>query len=73
MGLPLAGAWIRKLPVLIYRILFLFHQPSFITLNMHSWDILDESFLGKLEEIIKILKKSGYQFQNGEQILKNNQ
>jgi peptidoglycan/xylan/chitin deacetylase (PgdA/CDA1 family) len=73
MGLPLAGAWIRGLPVWIYRILFIFHRPSFITLNMHSWDILDKCFLNKLEEIIKILKKNGYQFSNGEQILKNNQ
>lgn len=71
LGLPMAGAWIRGLPVWIYRILFLIHRPDFITLNMHSWDVLDECFLSKLKAIVKILERSGYQFSNGEQILKN--
>ena len=66
-GIPLAGAWIRRLPVWFYRILFFFHQPEFITLNMHSWDILDKRFIGKLEKIIGILKKEKYQFKNAEQ------
>lgn len=70
-GIPLAGAWIRGLPVWLYKLLFIFHQPSFITLNMHSWDVLKTGFARKLEEIVKILEKKNYQFINGEQILKN--
>lgn len=70
-GIPLAGAWIRGLPVWFYRILFLVYCPSFITLNMHSWDVLDPCFLKKLEKIIKTLKKSNYSFYNGEQILQS--
>ena len=70
-GIPLAGAWIRGLPVWFYRILFLVYCPSFITLNMHSWDVLDPCFLKKLEKIIKALKKSNYSFYNGEQILQS--
>jgi len=70
-GIPLAGAWIRQLPVCFYRILFAVYCPKFITLNMHSWDVLDPQFIGKLEKILKILKNNNYQFLNGEQILKN--
>jgi len=70
-GIPLAGAWIRGLPLWFYKILFLIYRPNFITLNMHSWDVLDPCFLNKLEKILKILKKRNYLFHNGEQILKN--
>ncbi len=72
-GIPLAGAWISGLPTWLYRFLFLFHRFNYITLNMHSWDILKPDFTKKLEEIIKILKKKNYQFLNGEQIFKNRQ
>lgn len=68
LGVPLAGAWIRKLPVRLYKTLFLLHQPSYITLSMHSWDILDERFIPKLEKILKILKDNSYVFKSGEQI-----
>ena len=70
-GIPLAGAWILGLPSWLYKLLFLFYCPSFITLNMHSWDNLNPSFLKKLENILKILKKKNYLFLNGERILKN--
>ena len=72
-GIPLAGAWIRGLSSWFYQTLFLIYCPSFITLNMHSWDNLDPRFLKKLEKILKILKKKNYLFLNGEQILKNRQ
>ena len=71
MGVPLAGAWIRKLPLLVYKILFLIYRPKFITLSMHSWDSLHPVFLKKLEGILGILEKYNYRFLNGEQILKN--
>ena len=70
-GIPLAGAWIRGLPSWFYKALFLIYCPSFITLNMHSWDVLDPCFLKKLEEILKVLKGKNYLFLNGKQILKN--
>ena len=73
LGIPVAGAWIAGLPVWFYQFLFLIHRPSFITLNMHSWDILKPGFAKKLEKIIQTLKKKNYLFLNGEQILKNRQ
>lgn len=71
LGIPLAGAWMRKLPSWLYSLLFLLYRPGFITLNMHSWDIDDSRFLKKMEKVLKILKKKNYAFLNGEQILKN--
>ncbi|MFH1575374.1 MAG: polysaccharide deacetylase family protein [Candidatus Nealsonbacteria bacterium] len=71
LGIPLAGAWIRGLPVWFYRILFLLRQPEFITLNMHSWDVSDKRFIKKLEKIIEILTKENYQFKNAEQFSEN--
>lgn len=67
-GIPLAGAWITKLPFWFYKILFFIHCPEFITLNIHSWDKLKN-----FEKTIKLLKNKHYQFLNGEQILKNRQ
>lgn len=65
-GIPLAGAWITKLPLFFYRILFFFYCPKFITLSIHSWDKLKN-----LEGIIRLLKNKNYQFLNGEQIYQN--
>ncbi|MDP3990913.1 MAG: polysaccharide deacetylase family protein, partial [Candidatus Nealsonbacteria bacterium] len=66
LGVPLAGAWIKGLPLFFYKFLFFIHSPSFITLNMHSWDSLSFGFVGRLEKIIKLLKKKNYLFLNGE-------
>ena len=71
LGLPLAGTWIRKLPLSAYRFLFFFNKPRFLSLSMHSWDSLHTDFYWKLEEIIKILKKNNYTFLNGKQIFEN--
>jgi ABC-type lipopolysaccharide export system ATPase subunit len=71
LGLPLVGTWIRKLPLIVYRFLFLIYKPRFISFSMHSWDSLDPKTIFKIEEIIKILKKNNYNFLNGEQIFKN--
>jgi len=78
-GIPIAGAWMARLPFWFYKTLFEVYCPSFLTVNMHSWDILDwparkskpEHFLENLEKILILLKNKNYQFLNGEQILKN--
>lgn len=68
LGIPLAGAWITKLPFWFYKILFFIRCPEFITLSVHSWDKLKN-----FERIIRLLKNKHYQFLNGEQIYKNRQ
>ena len=69
LGIPLAGAWIRRLPVAMYRGLFMLYKPGFISLSMHSWDGLeDKGFYGKLADVVLILKRAGYTFQSGGQI-----
>jgi peptidoglycan/xylan/chitin deacetylase (PgdA/CDA1 family) len=80
-GIPLAGAWIARLPFSFYKTLFRIHCPDFITLSCHSWDILDtptrksavSQFLENLEALLVLLKNKDYQFLNGEQIFKNHQ
>ncbi|MCP6718827.1 MAG: polysaccharide deacetylase family protein [Patescibacteria group bacterium] len=75
-GIPLAGAWIARLPFSFYRFLFEIYRPSFLTINMHSWDILDTpqrkstpaQFLRNLEETLLLLKKKSYKFLEGFQI-----
>ncbi len=77
LGMPLAGAWLSRLPHWIYKLLFLIHKPKFITVSMHPWDAIDfegrtskpEDFLNGLENVLKVLKKNGYQFLSGQQIL----
>lgn len=71
LGIPLAAAWIAKLPVWLYKVMFIFYKPNFITLAMHSWDALNPKYLKKLEQILQILEKEGYQFQNGKQIFES--
>ena len=81
LGLPLAGAWIGRLPFLFYQSLFEAACPGFVTLNMHSWDVLDfpgrkapaALFLKKLDKTISLLKKKNYVFLNGKQISENNE
>lgn len=73
LGIPLAGAWIAKLPNLVYKVLFILRKPQFISLSMHSWDALNSEYLVKLDKIFRILKNAGYRFQNGEQIFEHKQ
>jgi len=65
-GIPLAGAWLTKLPFWIYKILFFIYCPKFITLSWHSWDKLKN-----LDKILNLLSKKNYQFLNGRQIYQN--
>ena len=62
-GIPLAAAWLDKLPLMLYKVLFSISCPGFIALSWHSWNNLSN-----LEKIIKLLKNKKYQFLNGEQI-----
>ncbi|MBI1888493.1 MAG: polysaccharide deacetylase family protein [Candidatus Spechtbacteria bacterium] len=68
-GLPLAGAWIAGLPSLLYEILFTLYAPDFLTLSVHSWDVLrDEAFYSKLEKVLLMLKQKRYIFKKGIEI-----
>ena len=65
-GIPLAGVWMSKLPVLFYKVMFLFYCPKFITLSIHSWDKFEN-----LEKIIRLLISKRYKFINGAEIYQN--
>ena len=68
-GIPLAGAWIRRLPLSLYRFLFALHKPRYISLSFHSWDRFhDDKFIEKLSRILDLLKGHGYQFKRGDEI-----
>lgn len=75
-GIPLAGAWISRIPHWFYKLLFSFSRPQFITVSMHPWDTLDfegrhtspQDFLNNLEKLLKILKNKGYSFLMGREI-----
>jgi len=77
-SIPLVGTWIRKLGVCFYKKIFLFRKPKYISFNMHSWDGMKfegkssknsgQKYLKQLDEILRYLKKLGYEFKSGEQI-----
>ena len=67
LGIPLAGAWLAKIPFFFYRIL-LYFTPSFLTFSLHSWDSLTPNLLRKIEQTLKILEHKNYKFLNGSQI-----
>lgn len=71
-GLPLSGTWLRKLPFIFYRLLFLISKPKFITLNLHSWDVLRPKTLRNLQKLIKLIKTKNYQFINTRQFYEMN-
>ncbi|MBD3207835.1 MAG: polysaccharide deacetylase family protein [Candidatus Nealsonbacteria bacterium] len=68
LGIPLAGTWVSKLPLSMYRVLMVLSSPVFLTLNLHSWDSLNKSLYPKIDEILKILKNKGYKFLTGFQV-----
>lgn len=70
LGVPLAGAWIRGVPLWVYSILFFLHRPSYISFSFHSWDTLhDHKFMVKLDKILNLFQKHGYQFKRGDEIV----
>lgn len=76
LGIPLAGPWIARIPFWFYIILFRIYCPPFLTINIHSWDILDtpfrkskvSNFFNNLDNLLNLLKSKNYQFLTGEQI-----
>jgi len=68
LSVPLAGAWISKLPFFIYEILFRIKNPEFLSLSLHSWDSLDNKLIIKLEKLLKLLKSKEYVFLSGKQV-----
>jgi peptidoglycan-N-acetylglucosamine deacetylase len=70
-GIPVAGAWIAKIPFWFYYLLFEIYCPDFITLSLHSWDSLDGKCLNNLDKILNLLKNKKYRFSNGEQVYQN--
>jgi len=75
---PLVGTWLRKLGVKFFKALFIFKNPHFISFSMHSWDGVrfdgkgsygsGEKYLKQLDEMLKYLRKIGYEFRSGEEI-----
>jgi len=75
-GVPLAGAWISRLPHSFHKALLTLKKPDFLTVSMHPWDALDfkgrttrpERFLRNLEKLLTLLKEKNYQFLTGKQV-----
>jgi peptidoglycan/xylan/chitin deacetylase (PgdA/CDA1 family) len=78
-SIPLVGTWLRKLGIGFYKFLFILRKPEFISFSMHSWDGVEfegkssknsgKEFLKRLDELLKYLKKMGYEFLSGIEIL----
>jgi peptidoglycan/xylan/chitin deacetylase (PgdA/CDA1 family) len=75
---PLVGTWLRKLGVKIFKFLFFFKKPDFISFSMHSWDGVKFEgrssknsgpvYLKQLDEIMAFLGKIGYEFKSGRDV-----
>lgn len=76
-GIPLVGTWIRVLGPGLYRALLTLRKPGFISLAMHSWDVLEykgaysrnsgQNFAQCLETVFKMLGKD-YRFMSADEI-----
>jgi len=76
-GIPLAGTWIRVLSPGVFRVLLALKKPEFISLAMHSWDVVEykgsfsknseETFIEYLDIVLKMLSKS-YRLMPAEEI-----
>lgn len=67
-SIPLAGAWISKLPFFVYELLFRIKNPDFLVLSLHSWDSLNDKLISKIEKLLELLKNKNYRFLNGKQV-----
>lgn len=78
LNVPLVATWLRKWGPKIFKLIFKFRKPKYISFNMHSWDGIKffgkssrnsgERYLKQLDEMLGFLKKIGYEFKSGEQI-----
>jgi len=78
LNVPLVATWLRKWGPRVYKLIFTFIKPRYVSFNMHSWDGVKfegkssrnsgEKYLKQLDEMLKFLKKIGYEFKSGEQI-----
>lgn len=68
LGIPLAGTWLRKLPLMVYKALLGISAPEFLTLNLHSWDALNPRLLTKLDQILAVLNGKEYDFLSGKEV-----
>lgn len=78
LNLPVVATWIRKWGVWVYKLIFFFLRPRYISFNMHSWDGVEfegkscinsgKYYLNQLDQMIKLLLKKGYTFKTGKQI-----
>lgn len=79
LGIPLFGTWLRVFGSRFYRALLVLKEPEFISLGMHSWDVIEYEgpfsrnsggkFLRILAETLTDLKSHGYIFINGGNLL----
>lgn len=78
-GLPFSGTWLRYFNPNLFKFLLFFRKPKFLSFMMHSWDAMEFTghrsknsgriYLAQLEAMLNYLKKAGYQFKNGQQIV----
>jgi peptidoglycan/xylan/chitin deacetylase (PgdA/CDA1 family) len=79
LNVPLVATWLRKWGVGIFKLIFFFRKPKFISFSMHPWDGVEfggrngknsgERFLKQLDQMLGFLKKTRYEFKTGEEIL----
>ncbi len=82
LNVPLVATWLRKWGFKVFKLIFSFARPKFISFNMHSWDGVKffgkssknsgERYIQQLDEMLKHLKKIGYEFKSAEQIYEEN-
>ena len=82
LNVPLVATWLRKLGFKVFKLIFSFARPKYISFNMHSWDGVKffgrssknsgERYLKQLDEMLGFLNKIGYEFKSAEQIYEEN-
>jgi len=81
LNYPLVATWIRKSGAWIYKFLFFFLRPKYISFNMHSWDGVEfegkscinsgKHYLKQLDQMLELLIKKGYTFKSGNKFMRN--
>lgn len=78
LNIPLVATWLRKWGPEVFKFIFQFTRPKYISFNMHSWDGVEfkgkssrnsgKNYLRQLNKMLEFLKKIGYEFKKGEEI-----